>query len=73
MKSLTELCVRAGHRDEEEILSGLDHFFKDKYAPCITKKPVAAAMSITGLVYIIFCIAMALQLEPPTEQEKWFP
>lgn len=59
--------------EDEEILRGLDRFFKEKYAPCITKKPVAGCMSITGLIYIIFCIVMALQLEPPTEQEKWFP
>jgi len=59
--------------EDEEILRGMDRFFKDKYAPCITQRPVAGCMSISGLIYIIFCIAMALQLEPPTEQEKWFP
>ena len=59
--------------DDEEILKGLDIFFKKKYAPLITKKPVAGCMTIGGLIYIIFCMIMALQLEPPTEQEKWFP
>ena len=63
----------ANGAENEEVLRGLDRFFKDTYAPFINKRPVAGCMSISGLIFIIFSIVMALQLEPPTEQEKWFP
>ena len=61
------------NEEKEEVLRSIDRFFKYKYAPIITKRPVAALMSVGFGVYIIISVVCALQLEPPTEQEQWFP
>ena len=57
----------------EEVLGRVERFFRDTYAPFICDKKVSGAMVGIGLIYIIFSMVNAFQLEPPTEQEQWFP
>jgi hypothetical protein len=59
--------------EPEEVLGLLERFFQNTYAPFVIKKPVAASLVVIWLAFIIFSMVMALQLEPPTEQEEWFP
>jgi multidrug efflux pump subunit AcrB len=58
---------------DEEILGRLESFFKFKYDPLLQNKLVAASMVAFFSIYIVLSIVAAFQLEPPTEQEKWFP
>ena len=62
-----------GGEEQEEVLDSMSRFFKETYAPCINNRAVSGGMVALGVAYIIFSITQALQLEPPTEQEKWFP
>ena len=69
----TEPTAKGGASNDEEVLGKIETFMRDKYAPFISKPAVSGTMVGLGLVYIIFCCVAASKLQPPTEQEKWFP